>query len=167
MSILRSHHCGHIQYKCPRCQSLGCGNSRCVESIGNNSSMTCKVCGSTDVLPMERYQSQMQARARKEADRVREQETRMRNLEKATHTTYIGGYEGSVYSGESFNIFKLINLKTLIVLGSCYGLSIVLKHDEFEGIPAFLIGVINVIGAFTALLILIFQKLLDYFLTSL
>lgn len=149
MSILRNHHCGHVQRICPRCLSIGCGYSNCPECIGNNSAMVCKACGDTNVLSMENYQNRKQARARENVREQRSNEIRIKNLEKASKIRYVGGYEGNAYSGFP-NPFTIRNFIIIVI---CYVLSYFLHYKDFTGIPAFFVGIINIIGAIADLLI--------------
>jgi hypothetical protein len=158
MPILRNHHCGHVQRFCPRCLTTGCGNSRCSESIGKNSSMVCKNCGYTGVISMEKHQTTLKARAREAKRQEDETQTRLRNLEQATKTRYVGaGYSGPSYSGGggSIPIFKII-----IFLAVCTGLSTVLKFDEVDGILAIPVGFINLVAGLVAITIKLLMKLI-------
>lgn len=146
MPLLRNHSCGHVQRFCPRCLATGCGYSNCPSCIGDNSAMVCKICGCNDVISMENHQNALQARAREAKQKARQNETRLKNLEKATKTVYVGGYDGTSYSHGS-----LFTINNIIILIACYGISIFLHYEDFTGIPAIIVGIINILGAVVAL----------------
>ena len=146
MPNLRNHSCGHAQRFCPRCLATGCGYSTCHSCIGNNSAMVCKNCGCTDVISMERHQSKLKANAREAKHQERTREIRLKNLEKATKTVYVGGHTGTSYSRGG-----LFTIKNVIILSVCYGLSQFLNYNDFTGIPSIFVGIINVLGAVIAL----------------
>lgn len=141
MPILRSHVCGHLQRFCPRCLATGCDNSNCPSCIGENSVMVCKNCGYTGVISMENHQNNIQSRNREAEYQAQINETRIKNLEKATKTVYVGGYNGNVY-----NSGGLFNIKNFIILIACYAISKFLHYDDFDGIAALIVGIINIMG---------------------
>ena len=158
MPILRNHSCGHVQRFCPRCFATGCEYTSCSESIGDGSAMICKVCGCNEVISMENHQTKLQARKRESERNERATQTRLKNLEQATNTRYVGtGYTGASYSGTA----SLFNIKTLVFLGGCYGLSHVLKFSEVDGILAIPVGFINLVGGFVSIALKLLVKLIE------
>jgi hypothetical protein len=156
MPILRNHSCGHVQRFCPRCLATGCGYSTCPSCIGENSAMVCKTCGCNGVISMENHQIALQARAREAKQQARTNEIRIKNLEKATKTVYVGGYHGTSYSRGG-----LFTIKNVIILITCYAMSQFLHYEDFTGITAIIVGVINILGAIVALAVKFGIQIID------
>lgn len=155
MAILRTNlKCGHAQRICPRCLSVGCGNSTCENCIGNNSRLVCKVCGSNEVMSMETYQSQKKAHAKAQERRI---DDAIERIEKVS-TTPIQYTNTNIGSGGSTTSW--FSLRNIIILFICYGLSHFFHYKDYDGLLYVLVGTINVLGGIPDLIFMIATKLL-------